>query len=327
MARVGTNPMQWITEIHKPEKVTITTVVHIPYLSGYWEKSLEVLKICINSISESMISPFDLIVFDNDSCSEVQDYLAENKRKGKIQYLILSDKNLGKLGAWNILFSVAQGEIIIYTDSDVLFSKGWFEQSMNVLKAFPKVGMITAQPARGHPNFHEVNSSTLAESKNDPSVIIRKGKLIPDKLLEKVRIGLGYSEEFYKANKLDSHSDIALSKGNETAYVSASHFQFLSKKSILDQVTPFKVDRTYGGDEELDVKINDLGYWRLSTRDYLVHHMGNSPSFGQQTPITKNEKPESRSTRFLRFLLRVTTIKMIVKRINLITFKLLSTRR
>jgi len=44
----------------------------------------------------------------------------------EIQYLVLSDKNLGKGGAWNQIFGGAPGEIIVYSDSDVLsILDGW----------------------------------------------------------------------------------------------------------------------------------------------------------------------------------------------------------
>ena len=319
--------MQWIDEIHTPEKVTITTVVFIPFLSGYWEKSLDVLKNCIDSIVETMESTFDLMVFDNGSCDEVLDYLYEAKRDEKIQYLLLSEKNLGKVGAWNVLFSAAQGEIIVYTDSDALFSKGWFEESMKLLEAFPKAGMITAQPARGRPNFSDVNSSTIKEAKQDPSVEIREGKLISGEILEKVRIGLGYSEDHYQKNKVEPYNDIELSKDGQTAYVSASHFQFLSKKSTLEQVIPLIPEKTYGGDQQLDEKINELEYWRLSTSDYLVHHMGNTPSSDKLIAADEREESESILFRLMRLLLKRTTFKILIKKINEFTFRLLSTKR
>lgn len=327
MGRAGTNPMQWISEVHEPAKITIATIVYIPYLSGYWENSLDVFQICINSILDSVDTTFDLMVFDNGSCAEVQEYLFELNRDGKIQYLILSDDNLGKVGAWNIIFSAAPGEIIVYTDSDVLFSPGWFEHSMKVLEKFPKAGMITAQPARGRPNFIDVNSSTLEESKNDPSIKIREGKLIPANVLEKVRIGLGYSEEHYKKNKVDPHGDIELSRDGETAYISASHFQFLSKKSILEQAIPLKSDKVHGGDAQLDEKINELGYWRLSTKEYLVHHMGNNPPDNQTLPEKRQENLDSPFYSIMRYLLRRTIVKMVIKKINSITFNILSTKR
>jgi hypothetical protein len=58
-----------------------------------------VLKVCLGSIWENTDVPYDLLVFDNASCPEVCAFLSDTYRKGKIQYLVLSDKNIGKGGA------------------------------------------------------------------------------------------------------------------------------------------------------------------------------------------------------------------------------------
>ena len=88
------------------------------------------------------------MVFDNGSCRETQDYLRGLQEQGQIQYLVLSDKNLGKGGAWNILLSGAPGEIIAYTDSDAYFYPGWLSRSVQLLETYPRVGMVTARPFR-----------------------------------------------------------------------------------------------------------------------------------------------------------------------------------
>ena len=53
------------------------------------------------------------------SCSRPQS-------QGRIQYLMLSQHNLGKGGAWNMIFQAAPGEWLAYTDCDALFfDPGW----------------------------------------------------------------------------------------------------------------------------------------------------------------------------------------------------------
>lgn len=84
MPRVGQNPMRWVKEVRHPERITGTTIVYIPYLGGYWAQGLEVLKLCLGSLRGNTRIPFELMVFDNGSCSEVQDYLLELRRKGII---------------------------------------------------------------------------------------------------------------------------------------------------------------------------------------------------------------------------------------------------
>ena len=109
---------------------------------------LDVLKTCLGGIWENTDLPYDLLVFDNGSCGEVRQYLLDRHEEGQIQYLILSEKNLGKGGAWNQILGGAPGELIAYTDNDCLFRKGWLSRSVQLLETYPNVGMVTARPFR-----------------------------------------------------------------------------------------------------------------------------------------------------------------------------------
>ena len=77
MARRGQNPMRWVKEINMHSDISICTITHIPFLGGYFEESLDILKLCLESLLNNTPSPFDLYVFDNGSCKEVIDYLKE----------------------------------------------------------------------------------------------------------------------------------------------------------------------------------------------------------------------------------------------------------
>ncbi len=98
------------------------------------------LKVCLDSARKDAGLPFDLLVFDNGSCEEVKNYLVNEQDEGRIQYLILSEKNLGKGGAWNIMLSGAPGEIIAYADSDCLFYPGWLSEIGQIVGNLPQCG-------------------------------------------------------------------------------------------------------------------------------------------------------------------------------------------
>ncbi|HWQ84880.1 MAG TPA: glycosyltransferase family A protein [Anaerolineales bacterium] len=157
--RLGQNPAKSIAQVPQPAPVTVAIVTYIPFLSGYYAESLEVLKVCLESLVQNTPQPFDLLVFDNASCPEVRSYLQNEHDAGRIQYLILAGQNFGKGGAWNFIFQGAPGEIIAYADSDIQFSPGWLESSLEILQAFPKAGMVSAHPLRTPAALY---SSTLA---------------------------------------------------------------------------------------------------------------------------------------------------------------------
>ncbi len=152
--RVGQNPAKSIDHVPKPTRVTAAVITYIPFLSGYYAHSLDVLKACLGSLWENTEPSSDLMVFDNASCPEVRAFLLDAHEQKRIQYLVLSDKNIGKGGAWNFIFQAAPGEFIAYADSDILFSAGWLKRSLEILEAYPEAGMVTARPMRTPEAFY-----------------------------------------------------------------------------------------------------------------------------------------------------------------------------
>jgi len=200
-------------------------------------------------------------------------------RQGRIQYLALSDKNVGKGGGWNFIFQAAPGEIIAYADSDVLFRPGWLERSLEVLEAFPQAGMVTARPMRTPETFY---TSTLEWAGRQTDVTLERGTFLPwETYLEHV-LSLGTSEdqarEWYA-----SRQDIRLTREGVSAHVSAAHFQFIALKSTLAHFVPFEMDRPMGQVRSLDEQMNAAGYLRLTTCEALVKHLGNSLEAGEYT--------------------------------------------
>ena len=74
--RVGQNPAKFVKEVAKPARVTVAVLNYIPFLSGFYAQALDVLKVSLNSLCQNTPEEHDLLVFDNGSCAEVQDYLA-----------------------------------------------------------------------------------------------------------------------------------------------------------------------------------------------------------------------------------------------------------
>lgn len=319
--------MRWIKNVYHPERLTVTTAVHIPYLGGYWEQCLEVLKLCLQSLYENTRIPFELMVFDNGSCNEVQDYLLETRRKGVIQYLISSEHNLGKAGAWNILFQAAPGKVISYTDSDVYFLPGWLEASLKILEVFPEAGMVTAQPIPGDLSGDRF---TLEEVRKNPSISIKEGRdLIPQKYVDAHRKSLGEAPDVY-AHRIKHRKEVLVSRGSVSAYVSASHFQFTTTKEVLRRLFPTKTIIPLGDDM---FEVEKIGRWRLSTTEYLVHHMGNKlPSLQDELEwlkidhIIHKDRPDQKSL-YRNRILRSSFVRYILKRLNAFTYDLLYYRR
>jgi len=268
--RKGQNPAKFVKDVARPERITVALLNYIPFLSGFYAETLDVLKVSLESMCKDAGLPFDLMVFDNGSCEEVREYLVNEKEAGRIQYLILSEKNMGKGGAWNVMLTGAPGEIIAYTDADVLFSPNWLSRSVEILETFSNVGMVTARPFRTPPEFYE---GTLKWAKNNAT--LDEGQFIPWQTFLEFNLSLGQTEEENKKVYAET-KDWRIQYKGVTALAGASHWQFTAYKSTLGQFLPFDMDKPMGQVRQLDKRMNDAGLLRLMVSDPLAMNMSNT---------------------------------------------------
>jgi len=299
--------------------VTVAVVSYIPSLSGYYAESLDVLKACLESIWENTPLPHDLLVFDNASCEEVRQFLLDAQRQGRIQTLVLSDKNVGKGGAWNLIFQGAPGEIVAYTDSDVYHAPGWLEASLALLERFPQAGMITSRPLRTPERFF---TATLEWARGTPGVHLEQGNFMSWEAYKEHTDSLGAAEETSR-QRYDESRDWKIERDGLCAYAGAAHFQFVAPKAALLRVTPFQMDRPMGQVRSLDVKLNEAGYLRLSTCQTYVRHLGNRLPEGSPTTSRAAATKPRQKPRLSRRIANLPLIRRALRRVYDGIFRLL----
>jgi len=272
--RKGQNPAKMGLQAYKPSQLGIILLVYIPQEEGYFTNSLDIFKYQLASIYRNTAQEFDLYVFDNGSCRAVRSALQTLLMDGWIDWLTLSGHNIGKTGAMNWAFRAMPNELICYSDGDVYFRPGWYEQSLNILNTFPSCGMVTAQPCyfdslagkgQAHLALHEMPQ------------IETSTRLADHTATEEYVRSIGDNPELRTRYEKHEWQIVRNSVMDTEAILGATHFQFLAQKTVLEQITPLPA--IYGLNREDDyqiiARIDHLGLLQLSTITPYVYHMGN----------------------------------------------------
>jgi hypothetical protein len=264
--------MKSVEHIDPPAPVTVVVINYIPALSGYYAQSLAVLQRCLSSIVAHTEGDYELMVFDNASCAEVRDYLLAEQAAGRIQYLTLADRNLGKSAAWNIALAAAPGETVVYTDADVYFHPGWLPATLQALEDFPQAGMVSAKPLLTPP---EKSPTTLKWLETQDRVEVERGKLFPWEDYWPHAGSLGHEAD-HAREFWEQHQAVRMTREGREYFVGAVHFQFAAPKAVLAQALPIPPEQPMGhANFLLDIAIDKAGYLRLCTAETYVDHMGN----------------------------------------------------
>ena len=313
--RTGQNPAKMGLPAYQPKKLGLALLSLIPSRDGYFAQSLDVLKYQIASIHVST-TDFDLLVFDNGSCEEVQDGLRCLQAIGLIHYLVLSGYNLGKTGALNWILASLPNELIGFADGDVLFRPGWLEETLKIRQSFPQAGLISAQPC-----FFDILRGTgraALSLTHDPNFRVTD-EILAQAVIDEYCHGIGLSSDQIEGlRKTPSQVVEAVSQGVR-AVVGATHMQFVMPREVARRVIPLPASLALSRDEDawLNKNVDSTGFLHLSTLTPYVYHMGNQldetilseirrmdlDSILESTPARKIV-PDVEGGRFKRFVFR-----------------------
>jgi glycosyltransferase involved in cell wall biosynthesis len=217
--------------------------------------------------------------------------LLEEFDRGNIQTLILSDRNMGKGGAWNLMLQAAPGEIIAYADNDVLYHPGWLKESVKVLETFPKAGMVTSRPFHTKPELYD---AVVKWAKENTEVNLESGQFVDPQWARDFWLSVGRTEEEIQEDL--QQPDVRVTYKNLSAYAGASHWQFLAWKSVLQEFLPIDLSKPLGQVLKLDELVNTRGYLRLMTERPYTMNLSNTVDLPEKH-LNTQESPETRRKR------------------------------
>ena len=251
-----------LAEVFPPMLATVTT--HLPNLTGYHAGRLEVVRVCLESMRRT--SGLPVMVWDNGSCKELTNWLVN---EFKPEYLILSP-NVGKMSARRAMCGMFPPETIAgFTDDDMLFYPGWFEESLKLLTSFPNAGAVSAWPIRI--SFDWATSSTIKWAKEN--ALLETGRWIPitDEIEYAKSVGISPNEH---VQRVASRYDCRVIYKGLTAYATAQHCQFIA---YVGRILPYcdYSEIAMKQESRFDSALDDNGLLRLTTIKKMSFHMGN----------------------------------------------------
>ncbi|MDJ0776023.1 MAG: glycosyltransferase family A protein [Mastigocoleus sp. MO_167.B18] len=189
----------------------------------------ERLKLCLQAL-ESQNYPkdkYEVIVVDNDSEEDIKSIVSQFSQ-AKYTY----ESQPGSYAARNQGISIAEGEILAFTDSDCIPSLDWIEKGVTRLRSIPNCGLVAGRIDLFFKNTQQPTSVELYES-----------------------IVLNFEQE---ENVNEKHFG-----------VTANLFTF---KHIIDKVGFFNAALKSGGDREWGERVFAAGYKQVYEDDALIKH-------------------------------------------------------
>ncbi|WP_339916373.1 glycosyltransferase family A protein [Yeosuana marina] len=285
--RIGRNPNKNI--LHEKSKYLhqIVIPVYIPNHEDYFKDCFKILKLCLESLFNTVHKQTFITIVNNGSSKKVEDYLNDLKRHRKIHELIHSE-NIGKLNA--ILKGLAGNniEFVTISDADVLFLPNWQRETVKVFKSIPQAGVVGIVPQF---KMFVANCGNVIFD----NFWNKKMKFIPVKnnealvnFYDSIGWDRSYNKDYLKYNLgLEVAKDFYV-------LIGSGHFVATYKKEMFSEITSF-IDFKLGGKslEYLDKAPLKKGYWRLTTQDNYAYHMGNT--FEDWMKITSSSAQEKHS--------------------------------
>lgn len=267
--RVGFNPHKDVLIEKTDFLFHVIIPVYIPNQTDYFKDSLEILKLCINSLFSTISAKTFITIVNNGSCNEVKSYLNNLYDKNLINEVIQTE-NIGKLNSIIKGLSGHSIPLVTISDADVMFLPNWQNETLKIYNTISNVGVVGLVPQFNlYKSFCEnfIFSNLLNPNLSFQNVVN------PDALI-KFYDSIGWDRNY---NKAYLEYILSYQENNTKVVVGSGHVVATFRRELFSQIKtyiPFKL----GGISEryFDELPIYFGLKRFTTFDNYAFHMGNT---------------------------------------------------
>lgn len=285
--RIGINP-QKLKDLELVDAYHHVLIpVHIPELEGYYLQSLDVLKLCLDSLLVSIHEKTIVTIINNGSCEEVVRYLRELKDSGRLYRVIDYVSNQGKVDPIISAMKGCRETLITVSDCDVLFMPGWQQAVEQIFRVFPRTGFVSPLPQPSLAYYCSQWSWYYGFTRN----YIKRISLPDMDALIGFKKSIGVEALL---NTLETNPFV-LEKDGCIAILGAGHFCGTFSKYVIPFLSKESAGSKFWRVEEatLDKPVSKSGLLRLATTRGWVHHIGNIPEAWMYSLLIISQKNEN----------------------------------
>lgn len=269
--RIGINPKKNAKIQTKWAYHHVVIPVFIPSEDDYYKDAFTILKICLESLYQTIHQKTKITVINNASTAKVQYYLRSQLACGNIYRLIEYAENQGKVDPVINILKGSLESLVTVSDCDVLFIAGWQQEVEKIFVNFPHVGVVSPMPQPDLLNYFTTwswyygfltRSIKQIECRDTESII-------------KFKLSIGRPIALSEFEK----KPFAIERNNVEAIIGAGHFCVTYNRNVFKFIPEGSSGAEFDGAEKmfLDKPVFDGGFLSLATIKGWVFHMGNTP--------------------------------------------------
>lgn len=243
-ARVATNHMDPQLE---REGISIVILVR---------DCLDFTRKCLDSIERNTPEPHEIIVVDNGSGQETEDWLRSWVASHPNSRMVRNDDNRGFAGGNNQGFALARGRFLLMLNNDTLVAPGWLARMLAVLRKHPECGAVGPM------------SNRISGPQLDRDASYGNDEGIAPHAMRRADYFDGRSEEILRA----------------------VGFCLLFRRQVLDAVGG--LDERFGKgnfeDDDFSLRVRHAGWSLRMALDAFVHHEGGATFKAQKIDYSRS---------------------------------------